>query len=139
MKKIALSQSQSMLADLDFHDYGEIVLIGKSVGTIVAAAIASQNEENEKIRFVLYTPLEDTFSFPLGDAVVFTGTGDPWVGKKHSRIPEMCQERGISCYVYPKANHSLETGNIWTDVDNMKQIMERTESFMKGSNAGGNC
>lgn len=136
--EIALSQSQSMLADLDFCGYEEIIFIGKSVGTIVAAAIASQNKEKEKIRFVLYTPLEDTFSFPLGDAVVFTGTGDPWVGKEHSRIPELCQERGLSCYVYPKANHSLETGNIQTDLENMKQIMQQTEKFMKGSNVGGN-
>ncbi len=129
--EIALSQSQSMLADLNFHGYREIVLIGKSIGTIVAAAVASQNEEKERIRFVFYTPLEDTFSFPSGDTVVFTGTGDPWVGKEHSRIPELCRERSISCYVYPNADHSLETGNIWTDLDNMKQIMQRTEKFMK--------
>jgi len=135
--EIALSQSKSMLADLDFHGYGEIMFIGKSVGTVVAAAIASQNKAPERIRSVFYTPLEDTFSFPLGDAVVFTGTGDPWVGKEHSRIPGLCREHGIPCYVYPDADHSLETGNIQTDLDNMNQIMQRTEEFMKGANEPG--
>lgn len=131
--EIALSQSQSMLADLDFHSYGETVFIGKSIGTIAAAAVASRDKEKERVRFVLYTPLEETFSFPLGDAVVFTGTGDPWVGMEHSRIPELCRERGISCYMYPNADHSLETGNIRTDLDSMKEVMQRTEEFMRGS------
>lgn len=129
--EIALSQSKTMMADLNFEDYEEVLFIGKSIGTIVAAAIAAQSAVKDRIRLVLYTPLEETFSFSLRDAVVFTGTGDPWVGKENSRIPELCRERRVPCYMYPDANHSLETGNIQTDLDNMRQIMEKTEEFMK--------
>lgn len=132
----ALSQSRSMMADLDLGSYEEILFIGKSIGTIVAAAIASQNIAEgrvgkHKIRLILYTPLEDTFSFPVEDAVVFTGLADPWTGKEAARIPGLCRERNIPCYTYPDANHSLETGNMGTDLDNLKQIMEKTEEFMK--------
>lgn len=103
---MAWSQAQSMMADWNLEDFEEMLFIGKSVGTIVAAAVASQSRVKDRIRLVLYTPLEETFSFPLEDAVVFTGWGDPWVGKEKSRIPELCRERGITCYMYQDANHS---------------------------------
>lgn len=135
--ELALAQSKSMTADLDFEAYDEILFIGKSVGTVVAAALAAQDAEKDRIRLVLYTPLEDTFSFSFGDAVVFTGSEDPWVGKEHSRIPEFCRERGIPCHVYPGANHSLETGDIRMDLESMKQIMQKTEEFMEDHNGVG--
>ena len=82
--EMALKQSKEMMADLDLKEYGEILFVGKSVGTIVAAAIASENTEKERIRLVLYTPLEETFSFPFQKAAVFTGSSDPWVGEEKS-------------------------------------------------------
>lgn len=121
--EIALSQAQSMLSDLDFKDYDEILFIGKSVGTVTAAAVASQSEVRDRIRLILYTPLEDTFSFPLRNTIVFTGQADPWVGKENSRISELCQKQSLICYTYAGANHSLETGETQTDLANMKQIM----------------
>lgn len=130
---LALEQSKMMLADLDFADYEEILFVGKSVGTIVAAAVAAQSTEKDRIRRILYTPLEDTFTFPLGDSVVFTGLGDPWVGKENSRIPGLCGEQKIPCHVYPGANHSLETGNVRVDLDNLREIMRETEKFICNS------
>lgn len=131
--EIALSQSQAMLSDLNFGDYEEILFIGKSVGTVAAAAIAAQNAQKDKIRRIFYTPLEETFSFPLEDTVVFTGLGDPWVGKEGSRIPELCRERSIACYTYQNADHSLETGDIQTDLEHMKQIIQKTREFILNS------
>lgn len=132
--EIALAQSKSMMGDLNLEAYDEILFIGKSVGTVVAAAIAEQNAKKDRIRLVLYTPLDDTFSFSFGDAVVFTGSEDPWVGKENSRIPEFCRERDIPCHVYPDANHSLETGDIRMDLEYMKQIMQKTKEFVKDRN-----
>lgn len=128
--KLALAQSKMMLEDLDFADYEEILFVGKSVGTIVAAAVAAQSPVQDRIRRILYTPLEDTFAFPLGDSVVFTGLGDPWVGKENSRIPELCRERNIPCYVYAGANHSLETGDVRVDLDNLREIIGEAEKFI---------
>ena len=126
--RIALSQSREMLSDVDFTAYDEFLFIGKSIGTAVAAQIAT--EILRPVRLLLYTPLEETFLFPLKDSIVFTGLADPWVGKESSRIPQLCEERGIPCHVVPGANHSLETGNAQTDLRNLLEIMEKTEQFI---------
>ena len=92
---IALRQAEEMLAGVDFAEYDDVVFIGKSIGTIVAAKIAAESPAKDRIRQVLYTPLEDTFTFPIGKAIAYTGDDDPWVGKENSRIPALCEEQGI--------------------------------------------
>jgi phosphoglycolate phosphatase len=87
--------------------------------------------EKNKIRLIVYTPLEETFAHPLGDAVVFTGSGDPWVGGEASPIPQICAERDIPCFVIKNANHSLETHDPLLDIRNLQEIMERTTSFIR--------
>ena len=129
--EIALSQSEEMLKDVDWDAYDDILFIGKSVGTIAAAQTASNNPAKERIRIIAYTPLEETFSFPFVHAVVFTGTGDPWVGGKNSAVSERCKERNIPCYVYEGANHSLETSDPMKDIQNLQEIMKHTESFIR--------
>ena len=80
---------------------------------------------------MLYTPLEETFSLPLGEAIVFTGSADPWVGKAHSRILELCRERGIPCTVVPDANHSLESGDVLADLKALRAVMKETARFLR--------
>ncbi len=126
--EIALRQSEEMLADVDFEAFDDILFVGKSVGTIVAAAIASRIRK--PVRFVLYTPLEETFRFPVSDAVVFTGADDPWVGREKSRISELCRERNIPCMVIPHANHSLETQDVQADIAALQLVMKQTEKFV---------
>ena len=103
---------------------------GKSIGTIVAAKLASSAAAKDRIRPVLYTPLEDTFSFDFGEAIVFSGTDDPWVGGKNSRIAELAANRGYQCILIPEANHSLESSSIDRDIANLKMIMEETTRFL---------
>lgn len=130
--QIALDQSRDMLADIDFTEYEDILFIGKSIGTIAAAKIASESPARDRIRLVLYTPLEDTFSFDFGEAVAFTGGGDPWVGKSESRIPHYCKKRGIPCFVIPDANHSLETNDPFADMKELCSVMNETDRFIGG-------
>ena len=126
--RIALTQAEEMLADTDLTAYDDVLFVGKSVGTIVAAKIAA--ESAAQIRLVLYTPLPDTFSFPLGEAIAFTGDNDPWVGGKESRIHALCAERNIPCLVVPNANHSLETDDVRSDLETLRTVMERTRAFI---------
>ena len=127
--RIAMDQAKEILSNTDFSAYKDILFIGKSIGTIVAAEIASQCSVQDRIRFVLFTPLEDTFAFPLGDAIAFSGTDDPWVAE--SSISDLCKHRGIPCHLVQNANHSLETGDVLNDIDNLKKIMKRTEKFIR--------
>ena len=79
---------------------------------------------------VLFTPLEETFTFPTNQAVVFTGTNDPWVGGADSRIQSLCEKRGLRCVVIPGGNHSLETSSIETDLTSLHTIIRELEAFL---------
>lgn len=61
----AREQSEDILKDVAWSDYDEIVFFSKSVGTVVALSYASEHGIN--VRQVLYTPLVETFRFPVGD------------------------------------------------------------------------
>ena len=127
--QIALSQSREMLSGIDFSEYDTILFVGKSIGTIVAADIASSSPVPDRIHFVLYTPLEDTFAFPIENAIAFTGDADPWVSE--GSIPRLCGARNIPCHIIPGANHSLETGSVKKDIENLKKIMKKTRKFIR--------
>ncbi len=126
--RIALAQSKELLAGTDFSLYDHILFVAKSIGTVVSAQIAAQSPAPERTHTVLYTPLEQTFGFKLGDAVCFTGSADPWV--KEGIIPELCLKGNISCHVIPGANHSLETQNVKEDIKNLNRIMSKTKEFI---------
>lgn len=128
--RLALRQSVEFLGDVDLTAYDDILFIGKSVGTIVAACLASQSAARERIRLVLYTPLEDTFTFRLSEAIAFTGGNDLWVGGKESRIAALCAARNIPCTVIPDANHSLETNDVQKDIETLREVMECTRQFI---------
>ncbi len=133
--KLACRQAKEMLADLELDGYDDIVFVCKSIGTVAAAKLAARSSARERIRFLFYTPLEETFDFPVGRALVFTGSADPWVGKE--RIPALCREAGLPCVVIPDANHSLETADPMADLRNMQTIMAETEAFLlHGAPAG---
>ena len=132
--RIALEQSEKMLSDTDLSVYDEILFIGKSIGTIVAAQMASESPASSRIRLLLYTPLKDTFSFPFREAVVFTGSADPWV-RDAGEIPQICREKEIPCHIISGANHSLETADVQEDIRNLRTIMEKTERFIRKEEA----
>lgn len=127
--QIALAQTNEMLSGIDLSVYDEILFVGKSIGTIVAAVIATMSSVPDRIHFVLYTPLEDTFAFPLGHAIVFTGSADPWV--REGIIPELCQKADIPCRIIENSDHSLETGDVKEDIRIMKKIMKKTRKFIR--------
>lgn len=128
---IALSQAREMLSGTDLSSYEKVLFVGKSIGTIAAAQIAAESGVSERIRLVLYTPLEETFAFPINDAVVFTGTKDPWVGGENSRIAQLAEQAGCPCHLVADGNHSLETGDVLQDIRNMEKIMEETRRFLR--------
>ena len=132
--RLAADQAAEQLEEVRWKHYDEIVFVAKSIGTAVAADLAAKCPVKERIRFVLYTPVEKLFSFPLGEAVAFTGGADPWVGGAESRVPALCRERGIPCLLIPGANHSLETGDLHTDLQTIIAVMESTGRFLRGGN-----
>ena len=129
--QIALRQTREMLSEADLAAYEELLFVGKSIGTIVAAQMASDPSLTDRTRLIFYTPLEETFGFECGEAIVFTGSADPWVGGKDSRIPALSARRGYPCFLISEANHSLETGDVQRDLENLQMIMKETERFTR--------
>ena len=119
-------QAQRKLEGIDFDAYDEVLFVGKSVGTVIASALA----EKYKIRCrkILYTPVEATFEFGQEDAVAFIGSKDPW-----SDVDEVVREAGLKkvpMEVYEGVNHSLEGADTLRNLEILVDVMEKTGEFM---------
>ena len=125
--EIAWAQAEELLAPVEWGTWRDILFIGKSIGTIVAARYAC--ERGLAARSVLLTPLEETFRFARGSAVAFHGTADPWA--ETGAIVAACRARGIPLYLTEGANHSLETGDALRDVRALSKTLERIDAFIR--------
>ena len=139
----AREQSEDILKDVDWSSYEEIVFFSKSVGTVVALSYAS--EHGIDARQVLYTPLKETFKFPVAAAgaaegsadasdagksraIAFHGTGDPWAVTED--IVRICEEKEIPLYLTKDANHSLECGKAIKDIKTIRKVMRTVKEFL---------
>lgn len=127
--RILYARAEECLSDVDWKQYDEIVFLSKSIGTVIAAAYASKLSEYT-IRHVLYTPLEYTFDYHPCNAIGFIGTSDSWCVP--DEVLRRAKEQGIPMHVYEDANHSLEIGEVLTDLETMKDVMEKTKVFLQG-------
>lgn len=124
--RIALGRAEDILKNVDFSEYDDILFISKSVGTVVASAYAGMH--HLKTRNVYYTPVEASFQFMTQPGIVFTGTADTWVS--HKAIRDLCEKGGFPMYVTEDGNHSLETGDVQKDLENLLAIMRTTEGYI---------
>ena len=134
----AREQSEEILKDVDWSSYDEIVFFSKSVGTVVALSYAA--EHGIDARQVLYTPLKETFKFPVeagaadasdagkSRAIAFHGTGDPWA--RTEDIIKICEEKGVPLYLTKDANHSLECGKAIKDIKTIRKVMRTVKEFL---------
>ena len=125
---MALSQTEEMLKNIDWDQYGQILFIAKSVGTVVAAAYAHAHKI--PCRHILFTPVEATFAVPVKNAVAFHGTADPWAATE--TLKRLCREANVPLHITENANHSLETGDVLLDIRNLQTVMKQAEAFMRG-------
>ena len=126
----AFEQSMKALSGVDMAACSDVLFVGKSIGTVIAAKIAAESPVQDRIRLILYTPLEDTFSYPIKEAVAFTGGDDPWVGREKSPVLGLCEKYRIPCTLVPNANHSLESGDAFADMEELYKVMKETEQFI---------
>ena len=122
----AVRQSEEILKDVDFSLYDDILFLSKSVGTAVASAYGGKHGLNT--RNIYYTPVEASFQFMTQPGIVFTGTADTWVS--HKAIRDLCEKGGFPMYVTEDGNHSLETGDVQKDLENLLAIMRTTEGYI---------
>ena len=123
---LAFQQTAEALRDVEWERYARILFIGKSVGTVVATAYAYA--KGLSCRHILFTPVEATFSYPVGEAIAFHGTADPWA--ETPKIKSLCEQANVPLHLTENANHSLETGDVMLDVKNLALVMAQAEAFM---------
>ncbi|MBR4719435.1 MAG: hypothetical protein IKP31_04220 [Lachnospiraceae bacterium] len=98
----------------------KVVFISKSIGTVVASAYAKRKEI--KAQQICFSPLEliDDFVIEEG-AILFCGDDDPYAD--FTSLENIAKEKKLQLHRIAGGNHSLETGDICTDIDNMKIMM----------------
>lgn len=121
----ALMQAERMLEHVTFEEYEKVLFVSKSIGTAVAGAYDGRHSVNAY--HIFYTPVEASLEV-MQNGIAFHGTADPWAGAE--KIRKGCLEKELPCFSYEAANHSLETGDVQTDLKNMQDIMRKTEAFI---------
>lgn len=123
----AFAQTEEILKAVSFAEDGDLLFISKSIGTVVASAYAEKYGLNP--RHILYTPVKTTFSFHPREGIAFHGTADPMADTE--MVNRACRECRIPLYLTENGNHSLETGNVQKDLENLGIIMRQTEAYIR--------
>lgn len=122
----AYTCATEQLSGLNLSYYDEILLIGKSIGTVVAAKY--NLEYGLKAKQLWYTPVEATFDYADGSIEAFIGDDDPW--SDICKVKELANTSRIPLSVYHGCNHSLESGDIINDINTILDVMEKTKQFI---------
>ncbi len=122
-------QAEAALAEVAWSDFEDVLFVSKSIGTIIAASYA-EKYGLKQVRHILYTPLAQTYLFAPRQGIAFIGTADPWSDK--DEIIQLSKRSGIPLSVYEGCNHSLECKDTLKDLENLKDIMQKTVEFCKG-------
>lgn len=125
--KNALSQAEMLLVDVDWYKKNDILFVSKSLGTVVAAVFAKKRRL--KTRNVFFTPIEETFEFGIDEGLVFHGTKDPLADTDIVR--KGCDKEGVTLRLLENANHSLETGDVFNDIETISGIMWLVHEYIK--------
>lgn len=115
------------LEDVDMRQYEEILFVSKSIGTALSECYV--REHHLKVRSVLFTPLAYTFEGESSEAIAFHGTSDPWVD--HKQLVQLAKEHHVPMICLEGADHSLNTGDLDTDLTNLKIVMDQVKDFIE--------
>ena len=123
----AFARACGKLGDIDFGRYDRVIFVGKSIGTAVMARYSAEYSVNAET--VIFTPIAETFEHTGLRGPVFHGSADPLLDTE--KCLRLCEERGLPCTVIPKANHSLETGDVEKDIKNLGKVMKTVDGIFR--------
>ena len=127
--ELAIAQSRELLQNIPIHADTELLFIGKSIGTVAAAQLAT--ELNTPIRQIWYTPLEATFSIgSKTPCIAFIGEDDPW--SDVGNVKTAAEMQHIPLHIYSDCNHSLECSDVLRNLAVLQDVMGRTAAFLPG-------
>lgn len=125
---VCIDRVSSALKDKNVSKDDDVLFISKSIGTAIAAAYAVRT--GLMARHILFTPLEETFIYANNSCgIAFNGTKDNWADCEN--VVRLCKEKNIPVTTVKGANHSLETGDVLTDTENLCDVMKSVEKYIK--------
>ena len=125
-----LNITEKTLKEMGDMSGDEVVFISKSIGTVVAAAYSHRKGINA--RQISFSPLTLIGNFVREESgILFYGDNDPLAD--HEAIERIAEEKKLEIHRVDGGNHSLETGDIHKDIENLKKIMLRVEDVIADS------
>lgn len=125
MKK-CMQITEDALCDLGDLSKDKVVFISKSIGTVAATAFACKRSISAyHICFSPLVMIRDYISSRSG--ILFYGDNDPLAD--HNEIEKIAKEKRLETFKVSGGNHSLETGDVQVDIDNLKAMMCRVSDI----------
>ena len=119
--------AMNLLKNIDFSKYGEIILIAKSVGTVVASKVREMLNLT-RARFICLTPLNETIPFLKQTDFIITSRKDKYIDisqieSTSSHFPFMT--------IYDDLPHSLEyENNLYDTIDLLKTNLDLALNYL---------
>ncbi len=115
-----LDITEEALSGLGDMSGDEVVFISKSIGTVAATAYAGK--KGIKARHICFSPLVFIENFIEEEGgILFYGDADPLAD--HQAIERIAEEKKLASYRIEGGNHSLETGDVFIDMDNLRKMI----------------
>lgn len=124
-----LEITEETLEDTGDLSGDDVVFISKSIGTVVAAAYEKKKSLN--VKQICFSPLEMIGNYVREEgAVLFCADSDPFAD--YGLLCSAAKEKKLEIQRISGGNHSLETGDVIVDLENMKSMMQRVAEVIMG-------
>ena len=115
-----LLMTEEALMDMGDMSGDDVLFISKSIGTVVATAYAEKMSINAGQ--ICFSPLEMIEGFVKEEgAELFCGDNDPMAD--YEVLERIAKEKRLKIHRIEGGNHSLETGDIFKDIDNLRSVL----------------
>jgi len=122
------------LTGIDWNACGDILMISKSVGTVIAVRTARQLGIAERARHFMITPIPATLPY-LKDmnGVFVSGTGDPYIDREQV-LQAAAENPDKALRIFDDCNHSLERkGHTLENLGNLEEVVRLLEKQLRQS------
>jgi predicted alpha/beta-hydrolase family hydrolase len=123
------------------RNYSRVTLAAKSLGTMVAAYLLTQDFLPADTQTIWFTPVlgHEAFTQQVEQlrsrrrpSLIVIGTGDPYYDP--DRLAHFAAATGGETLVIEGADHSMEMkGDLYASLDAMEQVMRGVETFLRGA------
>ena len=133
---VAVTAKERILAqmkEIDSTKYEDILMISKSIGTVIACKIQEELEWDKKtVRHFWMTPIPLTLPYLEDFSGLFVaGTGDPYISKElvEKAAFEYPDKTGK---IFPGCNHSLEIhGDTAGNIQRLTEVVEKLREMIE--------